>query len=50
MSSKKKKRYAEYLKRQEKRDIEKRKREQQQKAMDSGDIEEMAKAFGIRLS
>jgi len=47
MSSKKKKRHQEYLKRQKKREIEKQKR----KIINSPDstMEEVAKALGIKL-
>lgn len=50
MSSKKKRRHEEYLKREAKRNVLKESEKRIQEAMKSGDIEKMAKAFGIKLS
>lgn len=49
MSSKKKRRLEEYLKRQAKRDAEKKRVEDYKKALNEGNLEEMAKAMGIKL-
>jgi len=49
MSSKKKKRREEFLKREAKRRLEKEELRRWEKAIESGDIEEMAAAFGIKL-
>ena len=46
MSNKRKKRHAEWLKREEKRKAEEKLREE----MNSGDIEKMAAAMGVRLN
>ena len=50
MSSKRKKRYEEWLKREEKRRSEKAQEKIRQEAMNSGNIEKMANALGIRLN
>ena len=49
MSSKKKKRHQEYLKRQKKRDDERIKNEKYDDTMRNGTIEEMAEVMGIKL-
>jgi len=49
LSSKKKKRLANWKKREAKRAVKKRTEEDYQKAMTSGDIEGMAAAMGIKL-
>jgi len=49
MSSKKKRRLGNWKKREAKRAEKKRKEEDYQKAMASGDIEAMAAAMGIKL-
>ena len=50
MSSKKKKRREAFLARQKKREIAKMKEAARRKALQSGDIEIMAKALGIPLN
>lgn len=49
MSSKRKKRHAEWLKRQAKRAAKKKADQAREEAMNSGNIEKMAESFGIRL-
>ena len=49
MSSKKKKRQAEWIKREEKRTMKKKAAEKYKEAMESGDIEKTAQAMGIKL-
>ena len=49
MSSKKKKRHASYLAREAKRIVKKEADIKRIESMESGDIEEMAKAMGIKL-
>lgn len=47
--NKKKRRKQDYEKREKKREEERKKRENIEKAVNSGDIEELAKAYNIRL-
>ena len=49
MSSKKKKRQAEWAKREEKRAAKKKVAEKYEEAIKSGDIEKMAQAMGVKL-
>ncbi len=49
MSSKKKKRNQEYLKRKQKRDEEKARMERYNNTMRNGTMEEMAAAMGVKL-
>lgn len=49
MSSKKKRRHAEWLKREEKRKAKQNAEKRCREAMRSGDIERMAEVMGVRL-